>query len=141
VTIKKIISGAQTGADRASLDAALALDFPIGGWVPRGRKAEDGVIPDRYTGLEEIESESYEARTRMNVLYSDATLILSHGPLHGGSKFTEVVAMKHEKPVLHVDLGVTSIPDAVIAIRAWLSGLEGEVLNVAGPRAAMMARL
>jgi hypothetical protein len=83
------------------------------------------VIPDRYTGLEEIESESYEARTRMNVEHSDATLILSHGPLQGGSKFTEVVATKHEKPVLHVYLGVTSIPDAVIAIRAWLSGLEG----------------
>jgi hypothetical protein len=72
----------------------------------------------------------------MNVLYSDATLILSHGRLHGGSKFTEVVATKHEKAMLHVDLGVTSIPDAVIAIRAWLSGLEGEVLNVAGPRAS-----
>jgi hypothetical protein len=72
----------------------------------------------------------------MNVLYSDATLILSHGPLHGGSKFTEVVATKHEKPVLHVDLGVSSIPDAVNAIRAWLSGLEGEVLNVAGLRAS-----
>jgi len=72
----------------------------------------------------------------LNVQDADATLILSHGPLSGGSKFTKAVARSLGKPVLHVDLGAMSIPEAVSAIRAWLSELEGETLNVAGPRAS-----
>jgi hypothetical protein len=67
---------------------------------------------------------------------SDATLILSHGALAGGSKFTEFVARSLGKPVRQVDLSTTSIADAVAAIREWLSGIEGETLNVAGPRAS-----
>jgi len=116
MVIKKIISGAQTGADRAALDAALALGLPIGGWVPRGRKAEDGPIPERYPDLRETDTDDYETRTRLNVQDADATLILSHGLLSGGSKFTEAVARSLGKPVRHVDLGATSIPDAVSAI-------------------------
>ena len=81
MVIKKIISGAQTGADRAALDAALALGLPIGGWVPRGRRAEDGPVPDRYPNLRETDTDDYETRTRWNVQDADATLILSHGPL------------------------------------------------------------
>ena len=75
-------------------------------------------------------------RTRRNVRDADATLILSHGSLTGGSKFTEQVARSLGKPVRHVDLDAMSIPYAVTSIRAWLSGLEGETLNVAGPRAS-----
>lgn len=82
--IKKIISGGQTGADRAALDAAIKLEIPHGGWVPKGRKAEDGVIPEKYQ-LQEMPTAKYPERTENNVLHSDATLILTHGPLARGS--------------------------------------------------------
>jgi hypothetical protein len=134
--IRRIISGGQTGVDRAALDAALGASVPIGGWVPRGRRAEDGPIPERYSNLRETETDQYETRTRWNVRDSDATLILSHGPLAGGSKLTESVAREMGKPVLNVDLSTMSMGDAVAVIGAWLDGLEGETLNVAGPRAS-----
>jgi hypothetical protein len=108
----------------------------VGGWVPRGRRAEDGPIPGGYPQLRETEADDYETRTRWNVRDADATLILSHGPLAGGSKFTELVARALAKPVLHVNVSSVSSADAVASIRAWLSGLEGETLNVAGPRAS-----
>jgi hypothetical protein len=136
MVIKRIISGAQTGADRAALDAALALGLPIGGWVPRGRRAEDGPVPDRYPNLHETDTDDYETRTRLNVQDADATLILSHGPLSGGSKLTQDIAGSLGKAVRHVDLGVTSIDNAVSETRAWLATVEGETLNVAGPRAS-----
>jgi hypothetical protein len=136
VVIRKIISGGQTGADRAAFDAALALGLPIGGWVPKGRKAEDGVIPAHYSNLRETDTDDYESRTRLNVREADATLILSHGPLTGGSQLTESVARTLGKPFLHVNLTPLSIADAVDTIRVWLSDLGGEMLNVAGPRAS-----
>lgn len=130
----KIISGAQTGADRAALDAAMELGVTVGGWVPKGRKAEDGVIPDTYPNLEETDSAHYEARTRHNVRDSDATLIISHGELHGGSRYTRDSVGELGKPWLHVDLDKVSFDDAVDVIREWLSGLDGDTLNVAGAR-------
>jgi hypothetical protein len=136
MTIRRIISGGQTGADRAALDAALELGVAIGGWVPKGRKAEDGRIPDRYPGLRETDTDVYETRTRWNVRDSDATLILSHGALAGGSKMTESFAREMGKPVLHVDLSTMSMDDAVVAIGEWLRDIEGTTLNVAGPRAS-----
>jgi hypothetical protein len=136
VIIRKVISGGQTGADRAALDAARELGVAIGGWIPKGRRAEDGRIPDRYLDLHETEADDYETRTRWNVRDADATLILSHGPLTGGSKLTELIADELNKPVLHVDLATTPARDAVEAIRAWLAGVAGETLNVAGPRAS-----
>ena len=134
--IRRIVSGGQTGADRAALDAALGAGVPIGGWVPKGRKAEDGPIPERYPNLRETDTDLYETRTRWNVRDSDATLILSHGALAGGSKKTEGFAREMGKPVFSVDLSTMGIGDAVVAIGEWLSGLEGETLNVAGPRAS-----
>ncbi len=133
---RRIVSGAQTGADRAALDAALEAGVPVGGWVPRGRLAEDGRVPDRYPNLQETPGDDYETRTRWNVRDADATLILSHGPLTGGSKLTRDIARSLEKPVRHVDLAVMTVAEAVAAVRAWLGMLEGETLNVAGPRAS-----
>ncbi|HET6349033.1 MAG TPA: putative molybdenum carrier protein [Candidatus Krumholzibacteria bacterium] len=133
---RRIVSGAQTGADRAALDAALELGAPTGGWVPRGRRAEDGRIADRYPNLRETDGDEYETRTRWNVRDSDATLILAHGPLTGGSAFTQEVARELGKPVLYVDLDAAAIDDAVRTIRAWLATLSGDTLNVAGPRAS-----
>ena len=80
----RIVSGGQTGVDRAALDAALELGIAHGGWCPRGRLAEDGPIADRY-GLRETASSDYAVRTEQNVVDSDATLILHRGPLTGGT--------------------------------------------------------
>lgn len=75
----KIVSGGQTGVDRAALDVALELGLPCGGWCPKGRKAEDGVIHSRYP-LKETPSEEYNERTTWNVRDSDGTLIVSDAP-------------------------------------------------------------
>ena len=87
--IFRVISGAQTGADRDAFDAAIETGTDYGGWIPKGRLAEDGVIPEQYSNLVETDSEVYSVRTKLNVRDSDATLILSHGPLTGGSLYTE----------------------------------------------------
>src|SRR5256885_2018978 len=79
----RIVSGGQTGADRAALDAAMEACVECGGWCPAGRMAEDGVIPDRYPVIELPEGGGYEQRTLRNVLDSDATVILSFGPPPG----------------------------------------------------------
>ena len=82
--ITKIISGGQTGADRAALDVAMAHGIPHGGWIPKGRKTEGGPLPTKYQ-LQEMPTNSYPERTEKNVVDSDGTLIISHGELTGGS--------------------------------------------------------
>ncbi|MAF96422.1 MAG: molybdenum cofactor carrier [Rhodospirillaceae bacterium] len=128
---EKIVSGGQTGGDRAALDAALALGIPCGGWCPKGRRAEDGAIPERYP-VAETESEAYEERTRLNVGDADATLILASGPLSGGTGLTAETAEAESKRLLVAD-PLTSSPDAE-AVNQWLAENEVRVLNVAGPR-------
>lgn len=135
-----IISGGQTGADRAALDAALRLGIPHGGWLPRGRKTEDGPLPDRYL-LRETESDAYRERTEKNILASDATLILAFGPLTGGSALTASLALRHDRPCLIIDLEEVGQPDAVIAVEKWLSHYRIRTLNVAGPRASNQPRI
>lgn len=134
--IRKIVSGGQTGADRAALDVALDLGIPCGGWVPKGRLAEDGEIPVCYPHLVEAEDAEPNTRTALNVRDSDATLILAQGELHGGSRFTASTAIKEGKPYLHVDLAHLSVPDAVREIARWLAVTCPAKLNVAGPRAS-----
>ena len=131
--LARIISGAQTGVDLAALDAALAADFPCGGWVPRGRFNEDGPIDPRYP-VKETDSRRLAQRTEWNVRDSDATLILSRGPLSGGSALTARLAERYAKPCLHVDLAGLSLAEAVDRITHWLSAVDGTVLNAAGPR-------
>ncbi len=134
--VERIVSGGQTGADRAALDFALANGIRIGGWVPRGRLAEDGRIPDRYPDLVETESTDPAVRTARNVRDSDATLILSHGPLDGGSLLTFQEATRAGKPVLHLDLDELTPVAAADRLRSWLAALRPSTLNVAGPRAS-----
>lgn len=131
-----IISGGQTGVDRAALDVAIELGLPVWGWVPKGRLAEDGRIPDRYVNLRETDTPDYPRRTFLNVRDSDATLILSNGPLTGGSLFTMETAVKLGRPSLHVDLTGKSDAAAATAIREWLQKTSPRTLNVAGPRAS-----
>ncbi len=128
--IEKIISGGQTGVDRAALDVALELGIPCGGWCPKGRRAEDGRIPDRYP-MEEASSSEYPFRTRMNVEDSDGTLILSRGAPRGGTLLTVKLARQMKKPWLLLDL--SQGPDAR-KVRSWLKENGIEILNVAGPR-------
>ncbi len=89
--ITKIISGGQTGADRGGLDAAIHCDLPHGGWCPKGRRAEDGINSAEYH-LNEMVSSEYLPRTKANVFDSDATLIITYGPLKGGSLKTAMYA-------------------------------------------------
>jgi putative molybdenum carrier protein len=132
----KIVSGGQTGADRAALDFALDRGIPIGGWVPKGRLAEDGRISERYAGLVETESPDPAIRTARNVRDSDATLILSNGPLEGGSLLTYREATRIGKPVLHLDLELLALAEASDRLRTWLAQVRPAILNVAGPRAS-----
>ncbi len=126
---KRIISGGQTGVDRAGLEAAIALGVEHGGWCPLGRLAEDGMVPSRYQ-LQEHESSEYKVRTTQNVEDSDATLILHERPLSGGTRLTQRVAARVGKP-----LGVFRVADEnVEAVRQWLAETRPEVLNIAGPR-------
>jgi len=136
VTMKRltIISGAQTGVDRAALDAAIACGLACGGSIPRGRLAEDGPVARRYTQLVELKTNVYAARTRRNVLDADATLILCPGPPEGGTALTERLARAHDKPVLVVDIDRETVPSAIKLIRAWIRDNDPIVLNVAGPR-------
>jgi hypothetical protein len=128
--VRRIVSGGQTGVDRAALNAAIALGWEHGGWCPRGRRAEDGPIPLRYE-LSETDAAQYRIRTRQNVLDSQGTLILYRHELTGGSLLTEQLARRHGRAVLAVDLeqGV-----ALGEIAGWLRTHQIEVLNVAGPR-------
>ncbi len=129
----RIVSGGQTGADRAAFDAALALDMPMGGWVPRGRLDEDGTIPARYPDLRDADSSEPAVRTELNVRDSDATLVISHGEFMGGSALTVQLCQQLGTPVLHVDLALHS-PNGAAEVRAWLARIQPEILNVAGPR-------
>jgi hypothetical protein len=133
--IKKIISGGQTGADQAALDSAIKWNIPYGGWLPKGRLTEAGKLSDKYR-MQEMPTESYAARTERNVTDSDGTLIISHGPLTDGSKYTKEMAIKHDRPYLHIDLNKTDVVDAARLIYNWIVDFKIQTLNVAGSRAS-----
>jgi hypothetical protein len=133
---REIWSGGQTGVDRAAWEAARELGLPTAGWVPRGRLAEDGLIPDIYPGLRETQSAEYAERTTANVRDTDATLILYRGALSGGTAFTHAEALRLGRPVLAVDLDGRSPMELASLVRSWLAQVHGTRLNVAGPRAS-----
>lgn len=133
--VRRIVSGGQTGVDRGALEAAISLKIEHGGWCPKGRLAEDGVIPRRYR-LRQTKSAEYPVRTERNVLESDGTLILYRGRVTGGTALTRRLAQKHGKACLVVDLSKAPDPDAV---RRWLQTAAIRVLNVAGPRESSAA--
>lgn len=126
----KVVSGGQTGADRAALDVAASLGIDTGGWCPAGRRAEDGAIPDVYP-LVETPSSAYEQRTEWNVRDSDATLIVTRGPIQGGSLLTMELALEMNRPVICVDPFNVGALESVLD---WLGLIQPATLNVAGPR-------
>ncbi|HQP56704.1 MAG TPA: putative molybdenum carrier protein [Syntrophorhabdus sp.] len=134
-SVAKIVSGGQTGADRAALDFAISRDIPHGGWLPKGRKTEDGKLPETYQ-LQEMPSAAYSKRTKKNIQESDATLIISHGVLTGGSALTQCLAQDLGKPYLHVDLNLSSVQESARVINAWIRHHDIRVLNIAGPRSS-----
>lgn len=137
----EIVSGGQTGADRAAWDAALEAGLRTGGWVPLGRVAEDGPIPAGYPNLREAPSADPAVRTELNVRHSDATLLLSHGPLCGGSALTFALCLRLGRPVLHLDLSRHALDVSCAQARDWLSQTAPRVLNVAGPRHSEDAKI
>lgn len=127
---QRIVSGGQTGVDRAALDVALALGIACGGYCPKGRRAEDGPIAAHYP-LTETASPDYPERTARNVRETDGTLILTLGAPGGGTALTRELAERHGKPCLVIDLAAPGDPRAV---GVWLARHGIRALNVAGPR-------
>lgn len=131
--INKVISGGQTGADRGGLDAAIELGIMHGGICPKGRKAEDGVIPEQYV-MAESNSPNYKNRTKDNVHQSDATLIFIGGAtITGGSKLTASVCTQNDKPYMVISVHCDGVKNNK-AIVAFLKAHQPSVLNVAGNR-------
>ncbi len=128
--IERVISGGQTGVDRAALDVALKLGVPCGGWCPRGRRAEDGPLKEVYP-LQETPSSDYTQRTRWNVRDSDGTVVLYKSSLSGGSALTVELAKKQTKPCLVIDLCEDCSPEILLD---WLKLQQIRTLNVAGTR-------
>jgi Circularly permutated YpsA SLOG family len=138
-TVKKIISGGQTGVDQAALNAAITLKLKFGGWCPPGKVCEAGKIPDYYHLKETPEERSKDApdvprslRTEWNVRDSDATLVFMPPDLEGdkGTDWTIQCAIKYKRKFLIVD---PDAKDAVNIIVEWLMTNKIIVLNVAGP--------
>lgn len=145
--LEKIVSGGQTGVDRAGLDAALQHDLPVGGWCPLGRRAEDGPIPDCYP-LQETEARSYAVRTRWNVRDSDGTLIVAMTEITAGTKLTADFASRLGRP-LHIVILQPGSFKPLFGSEIWLNQIHTvvdwihqhriRVLNIAGPRGSSHA--
>lgn len=135
----KIISGGQTGVDRAALDVAQKLGLSCGGWCPEGRLAEDGPIPARYP-LRILPGADYRARTRANVADSDGTLIVYFEELEGGTQLTLHFCLELDKPFKLVDAEETPPLRGARALARFVERHKIKVLNVAGPRASKSPR-
>lgn len=133
--IEKIRSGGQTGADRAALDFAIDNDIPHGGWIPKGRKTEEGPLSLKYH-LQEMTTGHYSKRTEKNVLEAEGTVIVFHGFLNGGSALTREYAIKHKKPWIHIDMKEMFLKEASSKFVSWLEESKIKVLNVAGSRSS-----
>ncbi|HEV8291845.1 MAG TPA: putative molybdenum carrier protein [Tepidisphaeraceae bacterium] len=131
----KIISGGQSGADRAALDAALEAGIPCDGWCPADRAAEDGPIDPRYP-LTPAPGAGYRERTRLNVRDSDGTVIFTLGELRGGSLGTVEDCQALKKPYLVIDGKETEAQEARQLLGQFIGEGAIRVLNVAGPRAS-----
>ena len=131
----KIISGGQTGVDRAALDFALTWGIPCGGTCPAERKAEDGPIDKKYP-LEEAHSEDYRYRTRQNVVQSHGTLIVYHQKLGKGTQLTLDFCLAKKRPHLEIDASRFSPQEAAQQLAEFVQNHFIGILNIAGPRAS-----
>ncbi len=131
--LKKIISGGQTGADRAALDTAIKFNINHGGWIPKGRKTEDGPLSLKYD-LMEMDTADYRERTKQNIIDSHGTVIISRGKLTGGSLLTRTFAKVVGRPSCYIDLLNCNEFEASLNLQSFILENSIEVLNVAGPR-------
>lgn len=131
--VARIVSGGQTGVDRAALDWAIQNEVPHGGWCPSGRLAEDGTLDTLYD-LKETLSDGYRQRTKQNVIDSDGTLILNVGELSDGTLATLKFTDKFEKPCLVIQLDGAGEADNVRLVIEWVRRHGIRILNLAGPR-------
>lgn len=129
----RIISGGQTGADRGGLEAALTLGISIGGHCPKGRRAEDGRIPDGFP-LIETDSRDYPPRTRLNILNSDGTVVFVKKGLGRGSRLTLDLCYKMKKPCLLIDFDVDGYENIMKMLKGFVDDNNIKILNVAGSR-------
>jgi hypothetical protein len=130
-----IVSGGQTGVDRAALDWACQTNISHGGWCPKGRLAADGPLPSRYL-LRETESDGYRQRTKLNVQDSDATLIFNMGLLEGGTRQTVKFAQTLGRPYRIIQMDAFQLQDSVAEVQSWLKQGRFSTLNIAGPSEA-----
>jgi hypothetical protein len=135
----KIISGGQTGVDRAALDVALKHGIESGGWCPTGRLDEFGRIPDRYP-VKELESGGFAERTLQNVKDSDGTVIVYSGKLSGGTEQTVRFCVEQQRPFKLIDSSNVSTEKAAQLIADFVRANTIDVLNVAGPRQSEWAK-
>ena len=140
MTVRCVISGGQTGVERAGIDAAWELRLKTGGWAPLGWVAEDGVIPEAYCGaMWGTVPGGYARRTRQNVVEADGTLILARGPINGGTLLTEREAIATGAPVMVLELFDLDAPQPSVSlarerVHAWIDRNHIRTLNIAGPR-------
>lgn len=130
-----IISGGQTGVDRAALDMALQQGITCGGWCPEGRVAEDGIIAEKYP-LKALKGGGYKARTKKNVHDADGTVIIYFGYLRSGTEQTLKFCLSEGKSYLLIDGDETKPEGAAFRINEFVQGLTGKTINFAGPRAS-----
>jgi len=132
--LERLVSGGQTGADRAALDVAIRHVFPHGGWCPKGRKAEDGPIGGQYQLIETL-SANYLQRTEWNVRDTDGTVIFTLSQeLSGGSRRTADFARKHGKPCLHIASRGGDYRNPALRLQEFVAEHRIVRLNVAGSR-------
>jgi Circularly permutated YpsA SLOG family len=130
---RKIISGGQTGVDRAALDVALKHGIDCGGWCPAGRLDEFARIPDRYP-VKELEHGSFAERTLQNVRNSDGSLVIYLEEMRGGTQFTLQCSRELKRPHKLIDAAKKSAEEAAKSIVHFVREREIDILNVAGPR-------
>jgi hypothetical protein len=129
----KIISGGQTGVDRAALDVALRHGIKCGGWCPAGRLDEFGRIPDHYP-VQELQGGGFTERTLQNVKDSEGTVVIYSGELRGGSEQTVRFCVDVKRPHQLIDASKISAAGAAKLIADFVGENRIGILNVAGPR-------
>ena len=129
--LKKIISGGQTSADQAALDAAIKLGIAHGGWIPKGRTTETGTLPERFK-LKKMSSENYSDCIRQNVMDATGTLIISYGSLTGDLDSARKATLRYGRQMLGIDLDQMDDIKAASLLKDWIHLYRIEVMFVIG---------